>query len=100
EKYPDKSFVLIMGQDNLNTLHKWKNYGVILENHEIFVYPRIVGDSKTAKLQDHPKIKQVNAHDIEISSSYIRKAIRDGKNTQPLLSENVFRYIDEMNFYR
>ena len=26
EKYPENEFVLIMGEDNLKTLHKWKNY--------------------------------------------------------------------------
>ena len=40
EKYPEREFVLIMGADNLQTLHKWKNYGQILEQYEIYVYPR------------------------------------------------------------
>ena len=41
EKYPNYEFSLIMGEDNLKSLHKWKNYEVILENHEIYVYPRL-----------------------------------------------------------
>ena len=40
EKYPTHEFSLIMGEDNLNSLHKWKNYEVILHNHDIYVYPR------------------------------------------------------------
>mgnify|MGYP000899646264 CR=1 FL=1 len=41
EKYPKHEFALIMGEDNLNSLHKWKNYEVILENHHVYVYPRL-----------------------------------------------------------
>ena len=43
EKYPGHEFALIMGEDNLKNLHKWKNYEVILKNHHIYVYPRISG---------------------------------------------------------
>ena len=38
EKYPENHFSLIMGGDNLSTLHKWRNYEYILENHELYVY--------------------------------------------------------------
>ena len=40
EQYPEHQFALIMGEDNLRTFHKWKNYEVILERHQIYVYPR------------------------------------------------------------
>ena len=40
EKYPNKEFVLIMGGDNLATLHKWKNFEVILRDYQIYVYKR------------------------------------------------------------
>ena len=42
EDHPDKKFVMIMGEDNLRSFHKWKNYEYILENHEIVVYPRVL----------------------------------------------------------
>ena len=41
EKFPKYDFSLIMGEDNLNSLHKWKNYEVILNNHNIYVYPSV-----------------------------------------------------------
>ena len=41
EKYPEKEFSLIMGEDNLRTFHKWFNHEMILENHQIYVYPRV-----------------------------------------------------------
>ena len=100
EKHPKHDFVLLMGEDNLNSLHRWKNYEVLLENHEIFVYPRISNTSKEIKLKDHPKVKQVTAPIIQLSSSFIRKAIKDGKNVTPLLPAKVWEYIDEMLLYR
>lgn len=100
EKYPNKEFVLIMGEDNLNGFHKWKNYEVILGRYQIFVYPRMADNAKEIKLTAHPNIIKVKAPVMEISSSFIRKAIKEGKNTRPLLPPEVWKYIDEMNFYR
>ena len=109
EKYPGQDFCLIMGEDNLKGLQKWKNYEVILERYSIYVYPRIsegVIDPKFYSPLEggggvlHPKIKKVNAPIMELSSTYIRKGIKDGKNIQPMLPAEVWNYLDEMNFYR
>ena len=100
EKHPNYLFNLIMGEDNLKSFHKWKNYEVILENHQLYVYPRIVEGIIEHQFQDHPKIHRVSAPIMEISSTFIRKAIPEGKNIQPLLSKEVCDYIDEMNFYK
>jgi nicotinate-nucleotide adenylyltransferase len=100
EKYPDKEFCLIMGEDNLKTFHKWKNYEVIIENHEIYVYPRIGGGKVKNQFRNHPKVHRVDAPVIQISATHIRNSIKEGKNIQPLLSKEVWNYIDEMNFYR
>lgn len=100
EKYPDYQFCPIMGEDNLKSLHKWKNYEVILENHEIFVYPRISDGAIEHQFKDHEKIQIIDAPIVEISSTFIRKAIAEGKNCRPLLPEKVWKYIDEMHFYQ
>lgn len=100
EKYPDKQFCPIMGEDNLNSLHKWKNYEVILENHEVYVYPRISSEEMDVQFKDHPKIHRVDAPIIEISATFIRKSIKKGRNIRPLLPEKVWEYIDLMNFYK
>ncbi|TXE12822.1 nicotinate-nucleotide adenylyltransferase [Seonamhaeicola algicola] len=100
EKYPQHTFSLIMGEDNLNHFHKWKNANVILENYHMYVYPRISNDKSTSQYNNHPKIHMVNAPIMEISSTFIRNAIKEGKNVQPLLSKSVWQYIDEMNFYK
>lgn len=99
EKYPNDQFNLIMGEDNLKSFHKWKNYEVILENHNIYVYPRISEGKVESQFSDHPKIHRVAAPIMEISSTFIRKAITEEKNIRPLLPKEVWEYIDEMNFY-
>ncbi len=101
EKYDDNyRFSLIMGEDNLKGFHKWKNYDVILENYSIYVYPRISEGVIDHQFKNHNKIEQVAAPIMEISSTFIRKNILAGKNIMPLLPAAVWKYIDEMNFYR
>jgi len=100
DKYPNDEFCLIMGEDNLKSLHKWKNYEVILEHHDIYVYPRISAGKVDEQFLSHPKIHRVEAPIMEISSTAIRKGIATNKNIQPLLPDAVYRYMDEMNFYQ
>lgn len=100
EKYPDYTFNLIMGEDNLKSLHKWKNYEVILDRYSIFVYPRISEGVIEHQFKDHAKITKVKAPIMEISSTFIRTSIAQDKNIRPLLSDGVWTYADEMNFYR
>ncbi|MFL0085928.1 nicotinate (nicotinamide) nucleotide adenylyltransferase [Tenacibaculum maritimum] len=100
EKYPDHQFNLIMGEDNLKGLHKWKNYEAILEDYEVYVYPRISEGKIATQFDNHHKIHRVEAPIIQISSTMIRNQIKEGKNSKPLLSATVWKYIDEMNFYK
>lgn len=121
EKFPKRDFSLIMGEDNLKSFHKWKNQEVILERHDIFVYPRVVkeddkemrphvegatkrqGEKMSGRLGEiwieHPKIHFVDAPRIEISASAIRKAIKKGKNVRPLLPPGVWEFIDGGGHY-
>ena len=100
EKYPQHEFSLIMGEDNLRTFQKWKNHDVILENHELYVYPRIAAEVEDALLGNHPKIKFISAPVVEISSTFIRESIRNGKNVRPLLPAEVWQYVDHNNLYK
>lgn len=101
EKYPEgHKFCLIMGEDNLKGFHKWKNYEVILENYELFVYPRISEGVIEHRFKGHQQIHKVDAPIVEISSTFIRREYKNGKNVRPLLPESVWKYMDEMNFYR
>ncbi|OIQ37477.1 MAG: nicotinic acid mononucleotide adenylyltransferase [Crocinitomix sp. MedPE-SWsnd] len=108
EDHPDKEFVLIMGEDNLRSFHKWKNHEYILKNHEIYVYPRVetiqekqAETTSENELEKHDSIKVLkDVPMMKISSSYIRKAVKEGKDVKYLLSEAVFKYLDEMNYYK
>lgn len=98
EKFPMHTFSLIMGGDNLETFHKWKNHEAILEHYTIIVYPR--PGCSDGQFTNHPKIQKVNAPNIEISSSFIRSALKEGKNVFAFMPCKVWKYVDEMNFYR
>ena len=99
EKHPTHNFSIIMGEDNLKSFHKWKNYEVILEDYQVYVYPRISEGIVETQFTNHPKITRVDAPIIELSSTMIRNSIKAHKNVKPLLSQEVWRYIDEMGFY-
>lgn len=100
EKYPDYEFALIMGEDNLKSFHKWKNHEIILQNHHIYVYPRISENKVETQFDSHKKIHHIDAPIMELSSTFIRKAIKAGKNVKPMLPEFAWEYLDEMNFYK
>ncbi len=105
EKHPDYKFPLIMGEDHLKSFHKWKNYAIILENHHIYVSPRISESNPDSyrdetQFEGHKKIHLVDAPIMQCSSTFIRKAIKAGKNIEPILPKNVWNYLDEMNFYK
>ncbi|WP_262732344.1 nicotinate (nicotinamide) nucleotide adenylyltransferase [Gaetbulibacter sp. NE] len=100
EKHPDYEFALIMGEDNLKSFHKWKNYELILQGHDIYVYPRISEGTVETQFDGHPKIHHVAAPIMELSSTFIRNSIKAGKNIRPMLPEHVWEYVDQMNFYR
>ena len=100
EKHSEHTFSLIMGEDNLKSFHKWKNYEVILENNQIYVYPRIINGEVDSRFSNHKNIHKINAPIVEISSTLIRNSIKNNKNFQPLIPQNVWQYIDEMNFYK
>ena len=99
EQYPNYDFVILMGSDNLENIHKWKNYEIILENYGVFVYPR-PGFDRT-KVQYHKNISIVEeAPLMEISASFIRKAIRNGKDVRHFIPPKTREYLEEMNFYK
>ena len=98
ERNPGKTFKILMGSDNLENFHKWKNYEVILENFGIVIYPRPGFDSSKIR---HPNISVAeNAPQMEISSSFIREAIKSGKDVRHFLPAKVWEFIDKKGFYR
>ncbi|MCF8296080.1 MAG: nicotinate-nucleotide adenylyltransferase [Saprospiraceae bacterium] len=97
EKYPNRDFVIIMGMDSLQNINKWKNYEQIFNYYKILVYPR--PNYNGGEFIDHPKVEIVNAPLMEVSSSFIRKSIKEGKDISCFLPEKAYQYIKEMHFY-
>jgi nicotinate-nucleotide adenylyltransferase len=100
EKHPEHQFALIMGEDNLRSLPKWKNADVIMGNYPIYVYPRKLKTASDSVSYSSETVTHIHAPIMEISSTFIRQQIKDGKNIKPLLPLAVWDYIDEMNFYK
>ena len=100
EQFPDHSFSLIMGGDNLKNLHKWKNYEVLLERYPILVYPRVQNGVVCGSDIKGGNVHLIDAPIMEISSTFIRKSISENKDIRPLIPHGVWTYMDEMNFYR
>ena len=97
EKYPENEYALIMGADNLQNFHKWKNYKQILEDYSVFVYPR-PGIEISGKHENIHIVKGVPQ--MEISASFIRESIKQKKDVSYLIPKKAWQYIDEMNFYK
>jgi len=98
ERHPEHHFVLIMGGDNLNSLHKWKNYEKLLELYTIYIYKRPQYD--LGNLKDHPHVRLMEAPLLDISATYIRECIKKGLSIQYLVPEPVFNYLLGSNMYK
>ena len=103
EKYPEREFALIMGADNFVTLPKWKNYREIIDHYVIYIYPRpgisLPENLLASYIEKGAKIEITNTPLMEISSSFIRSAIKAGKEINYFLPEKVYTYIKEMHFF-
>ena len=98
EKHPGKKFHLIMGEDNLASIHRWKNYEILLDRYTIYVYRR--RGSQSDRYADHANIHMIDMPMLDISASLIRKMIADGRSVQYLVPDAVFEYLDGSSMYR
>lgn len=103
EKFPTYEFSLVMGEDNLYTLHKWKNAEELVKKYSIYVYPRPDSPRPASLLLEQylsvGKLHFVKAPLMFISGSFIRSGIKKGKNMSYYLAPPVWNYIEEMHFY-
>jgi nicotinate-nucleotide adenylyltransferase len=97
EKYPGRNFILLMGSDQLPSFSKWKNYEKILEYYKIYVYPRPRGDQ--GEYSNHPSVKRFDAPLMDISSTFLREAIKNKKDVRYFIPDKVYQHILDMHFY-
>lgn len=99
DQHPNYHFKILMGSDNLENFHKWKNYETIIEDYGIIVYPRPGFDPQKVQVEKNITVAE-KAPLMEISSSFIRKAIKEGKDVRHFLPQKSWEYLEEMNFYK
>ncbi len=97
QKHPDHYFNLIIGEDNLAALPKWKNYKQILDNFGLIVYPR--PNAPDSKLKDHPNVRMIDAPRMDISATLIRNLIRQNKSIKYLVPERVRQRIEAKKLF-
>ena len=97
ERYPDKEFRVIMGEDNLESFRKWKNHEIILNNYGLYVYPR--PGVQLSELKKHPNVKFIEAPLLDISATYIRDCVRNKKSIRYLVPAAVEEIIHAKGFY-
>jgi len=97
EKYPQHEFSVIMGSDSFCNLTKWKNYEVIIKNHMLYIYNRLGFPVENTL---NASIKILEAPLLEISSTRIRKLIKEGKSIRYLLPDSVKEEIEKNNYYK
>ena len=97
-QYPEHEFSLIMGSDNLKSLKKWKNYELLLRDYSIYVYPR--PGSENVDLANHPSVTMTETPLMELSSTFIRKAIAKEENVKYFLPDKVIDFIESKSLYK
>ncbi len=97
EKYPKHEFSVILGGDSFQNITKWKNHKTLLEKYNLLVYQRPGFDIDTS-LSD--KIKVLDAPLLEISSTRIRKLIKEKKSYRYLVTDPVLKEIEAGGYYR
>lgn len=92
EKYPNREFILIMGSDNWNSVGRWKESERLIKENKILVYPRpdYIVNPQTLT----PNIKLINAPLMDISSTFIRNSIKEGKDIRYFLHPEVYKLLN------
>ncbi len=98
EKYPSHRFTLIMGSDNLQQVHKWKNADTLTRDYNIYVYRR--RGHETSRFTNMPTVRVFDVPLLDISASFIRKLIGKNKSIRYLVPESVRLYIEEMGLFK
>lgn len=97
ERFPLEEFSIIMGSDSFQNIHRWKNYEQLIKHYPIIVYLR---PGFEVKETHGAKLTIMEAPLLQISATYIRNQIKEGKSIRYLTPAPVANYIEESNLYR
>ena len=98
EQHPDCQFVFICGMDSLQNLHRWREYQKILDNYQLLVFPREGYDG--GELVNHPSVTILKTPILEISSTFIRQCVKEGRDVRHFMPEKAYLYMRDQGFYR
>ena len=96
-QYPDNQFVFICGMDSLQNFKNWREYQKILDNYELLVFPREGYDG--GELINYPSVTVLKTPILEISSTFIRRCIKEGRDVRHFMPEKAFNYLKQNRFY-
>ena len=97
EQHSDCQFVFICGMDSLQNLHHWREYQRILAHYELLVFPREGYDG--GELVSHPSVTVLKTPILEISSTFIRQCIKEGRDVRHFMPERAYTYLKQKSFY-
>lgn len=97
EKYPKNEFAIIMGSDGFKNLDKWKNYETLIKEYKFYIYKRSDFDViNTLGAQ----IVIMDAPMLDISSTRIRKLLKEKKSIRYLVPDIIKEEIENNNYYK
>ena len=103
----DLKLYFIAGADSLMDIEKWKNTKEVLNSCTFVVFNRGEFNRETLKSQKEylenkyqAEIVLLDIMSIDISSTIIRKRIKEGKRVDFFLPNKVLEYINDNEFYR
>ncbi|MEZ0485571.1 nicotinate (nicotinamide) nucleotide adenylyltransferase [Fibrella aquatica] len=102
QKFPQHTFKLIMGEDNLDQFANWKQYERILTEFGLYVYPRPARPGEptiVSPFREHPNVRLIAAPLLDISATYIREAIRTNRSIRYMVPDVVEEMIERKKFY-
>ncbi len=99
EKYPQHTFSLIMGADNIKSIARWKNYELLLSRYTIHIYNR-KGSRVDKAAEQGADIRTYDTPMLDISSTYIRQCIREGLSIRYMVPDSVFEFLEGSRLYR
>lgn len=95
-RYPEYSFKLIIGSDNWRIFDKWRQSSRILDDYGVIVYIR---PDYPVERHNVDGLEVVHAPMVDLSSTFVRDAIKKGRDMTYFLPAGVYKYIKDNKLY-
>ncbi len=97
DRYPDLDFRLIIGSDNWAIFDRWRDHQRILDQYGVIVYPR---PGYPVDPDPVDGMTLIDAPTINISSTFVRKAVATGRSVRYFVPDSVAQYIAAHKLYK